>query len=63
MTDPTFRNDNRLFVLLFKNRANVPNRNSFYDSYMELLEIKGFNALIDKKLFFGQPVKKQIRGI
>ena len=32
MIDPTFRNINKLFVLLFKNGDNNPTRNSF-DKY------------------------------
>ena len=52
LTDPTFRNINRLLVLFFKNGANHPIRNSFYNHYMSLVEIKGFNFLIDNKPFF-----------
>ena len=59
LTDPTFRNINRLFVLFFKNGANHPIRNSFYNHYMSLVEIKGFNFLIDNKPFFYQPVKNK----
>ena len=49
LIDPTFRNINRLFVLSLKNGNGDPTRNSFE---------KDFNALIDNKLFFDQPVKK-----
>ena len=45
--DPTFRNNNRLFVLPFKNGDND-------NYYMPLVEIKDFNALIDNKTFFDQ---------
>ena len=57
MIDPKFRNINRLFVLSFKNGDNDPTRGSFAKYYMPLVEIKNFNALIDK-YFFDQPVKK-----
>ena len=46
-----------MFVLLFKNCNNVPTRNSFDEYYMSLVEIKDFNALIENKPFFDQPVK------
>ena len=58
MIDPKFRNINRLFVLSLKNGDNDPTRGSFAKYYMPLVEIKDFNALIDK-YFFDQPVKKQ----
>ena len=32
---------------------------SFDDNYMPLVEIKGFNALIDNKPFFDWPVKNK----
>ena len=51
LTDPTFRNSNKLFVLPFKNGNDVPARKSFNDYYMPLVEIKDFNALIDNELF------------
>ena len=34
-----------------------PERNYFDKHYMRLVEIEDFNALIDKKSFFVQPVK------
>ena len=57
MIDPTFRNINRLFVLSFKNGDDDPARNSFDKYYMSLVPIKDFDALIDNKLFFDQPIK------
>ena len=63
LIDPTFRNINRLFVLLLKNGNNDPTRYSFDKYYMPLVEIKDFNVLIDNKPFFEQPVKKQTRSI
>ena len=56
LVDPTFRNMNRFFVLLFKNGDNDPTRNSFDKYYMALVERKCFNLLIDNKLFFEQPL-------
>ena len=57
MIDPTLSNINRLFVLSFKNGDGDPTRNSFDKYYMPSVEIKDFNALIDNKSFFNEPVK------
>ena len=62
MIDPTFTNIKRLFVLSFKNSNDNPTRDSFDKYYMPLVEIKNFNAIIDNKLFFNQPIKKQTRS-
>ena len=59
LTDPIFRNINRLFVLLIKNRNDGANRDSFEKYYMSLIEIKVFNALIDNKPYFDQLVKNK----
>ena len=60
LIDPTFRNVNRLPVFfLFKNGDSDPTRNSFDKTYMPLVQIKDFNALIDNKPFFDQPVKNK----
>ena len=59
LIDPTFRNINILFVLSFENCNNNLTRDSFEKYYMLLGEIKYFNALIDNKLFFDQPVKSK----
>ena len=59
LIDPTFRNINRLFILSFKDSDNDPTRNSFNKYYMPLEKIKDFNALIDNKPVFDQPVKNK----
>ena len=59
LIDPTFRNINRLFVLLFKNSHNDPKRYSFDKYCMQLVKIRDFNALINNKPFFDQPVKSK----
>ena len=57
LIDPTFRNINRLFVLLsFKDD---PRRDSFDKHYMPIVEIKDFDALINNKPFFDQPLKNK----
>ena len=59
LIDPTFRNINRLFVLSFKNGNDDPTRDCCDKYYMPLVEIKDFNALIDNKPFFDQPIKNK----
>ena len=56
LTDPTFRNINRFFVLSLKNRDEDPKKNSFDSYYIPVAEIKKFNGLIDNNCFFGQSV-------
>ena len=48
-----------MFLLSFKNGDDDPNRNCFNEDYMPLVEIKDFNALIDNKLLFDQPIKNK----
>ena len=48
-----------MFVLSFKNSDDDPTRNSFDECFMSLVEIKDFNALIDNKPFFDQPIKNK----
>ena len=55
--DPAFRNINRLCALSFNNGNDDTTRNFFDEYYMPLVEIKDFNALIDNKPFFYQPIK------
>ena len=57
LIDPTFRNINRLFLLSFHNED--PTRDSFDKYYMPLVEIKDFNAFINNKPSFDQPVKSK----
>ena len=59
LIDPIFRNINRLFILSFKNGNDNPTRDSSEKYYIPLVEIKDFNALIDNKSFFDQPVKNK----
>ena len=59
MIDPKFRNVNRLFVQSFKIDKNDPMRDFSVNYYILLVEIKNFNALIDNKPFFNQPVKNK----
>ena len=58
----TYRNINRLFVLLFRNGINAPTTNFFDKYYTPLLEIKDFKVSIDNKLFFNHPVKTNKKG-
>ena len=59
LIDLKFRNIIRFFVLLLKNDNDDPTINYFNKYYMQLVEMKEFNALNDSKPFFDQPVKKK----
>ena len=59
LIDPTFRNVNTLFVLLFKNSDDDPTKNSFEEYYMPFIEIKNFNGLVENKPYFNQSVKNK----
>ena len=59
LIDPTFTNDNRLFVLSFARTNAGDNRNSFWDYYVPNVEIKDFNVLINGKHFFDLSVKNE----
>ena len=54
LTDPTFSNVNRLFVLSFEKEDD---RTSYYKYYLPSVEIKDYHALIDSNAFFELPVK------
>ena len=57
LTDPTFTNVNRLFVLSFENEDD---RILFSEYYVPKVEIKYFNVLIDEKPFFEIPAYEAI---
>ena len=57
--DPTFRINNRFFVLLFRNSHNDVIRSYLDECYMPLIEIKEFNAVIDNKPLFDQPIRNK----
>ena len=59
LIDPTFTNVNRLLVLSFAITNAGDNRDSFSDYYVQNVEIKDFNVLIDGKSFFELPVKNR----
>ena len=52
MTHRTFKNTNRLFVLLFKTCNDDPARKSFVKYYMPTIEIKGLIYLLTISHFF-----------
>ena len=53
LVDPSFQGVNRLFVLSFEDE------NSEY--YLPKVEIKGYNAKIDGRNFFDQPINNDIK--
>ena len=52
LTDPTFTNVKRLFVLSFSRNNAGDKRHSFSHYYVPNVNIKDFNVLIDGKRFF-----------
>ena len=56
LSDPTFTNVNRPFVLSFENENDSV---SFSKYYVPRVEIKDFNVLIDGKPFFEIPLKNK----
>ena len=48
-----------LFVQLFKEGGKDPSRDSFDNYYMSLVEIKGFNVLINNKPYFEETTKNK----
>ena len=54
LTDTTFSNVNRLFVLSFENEDDRP---SYYKYYVPSVEIKDYNVFIDGNAFFELPIK------
>ena len=59
LIDPTLKNINKIFVILFKKCYGDPTRYSFDEYHIPLVGIKDFNALIENKLFFWSVSKKQ----
>ena len=56
LTDPTFTNVNRLFVLAYQN---AEDRQSFSQFYLARVMVKDFNVIIDKLAFFDFPIKTE----
>ena len=59
LIDPRFTKVSRLFVLSFARNAQGDNRDSFSHYYVQKVEMKDFNVLIDWKSFFALPIKNQ----
>ena len=57
LIDPAFTNAYRLFVLSFAKNILGDKRDSFSHYYVQNVEIKDFNVLIDGKSFFDLPLK------
>ena len=56
LTDPTFTNVNRLFVLAYQAAGN---RQSFSEFYLPRVIVKDFNVITDKLAFFDLPIKTE----
>ena len=63
LIDPTFTNNNWLFVLSFERieegDANNDYRNYFSNYYVPNIQVKDINVLIDGKSFFDLPIKNE----
>ena len=59
LTDSTFTNINRLFVLTFPRYNNTDSRYSYSNYYVPNVKINDFNVLIDRKSLFDLPVKNE----
>ena len=49
---------NRLFILSFENNGH---RTGYWQCFLPTVEIKGYNIMIDRRNFFDQPVKSNLR--
>ena len=56
LTDPTFANVNRLFVLAYQN---ADDRQSFSQFFLPNVMVKDYNVIIDKLAFFELPIKTE----
>ena len=56
LTDPTFTNVNRLFVLAYRT---AEDRQSFSQFYLPNVMVKDYNVIIDKLAFFDLPIKTE----
>ena len=63
LTDPTFTNVNRLFVLSFPRNNNTDSRYFFSDYYVPNVKVNDFNILMDGKSFFWLTSKKWWRSL
>ena len=54
LINPTFQEVNIFFVLLLENDSQRMSNKRYY---LPNVEIKDYNAIIDEKMFFDQPVK------
>ena len=59
LIDPSFPEVNRLFVLSFEN-DNCQESHKQY--YLPTVEIKDYNAMIDGRNFFDQPIKNALKA-
>ena len=58
LIEPSYQGVNRLFVLTFEHDNDNDQRISNKRHYIQNVEIKDYNVMIDGKNFFYQPVKK-----
>ena len=58
LVDPIFQGENRPFVLSFENEDD---RRSNSNYYLQKVEVKDYNVMIDNKNFFNQPINNDFK--
>ena len=58
LIDPSFQVVNRLFAFSFKDDGG---RESHMQYFLPIVEIKGYNVIIDERNLFDQPIKKDLK--
>ena len=58
LLDPNFQGVNRIFVLSFESEGD---RRSHSNLYLPKVEVKDYNAMIDGKNFFDQPMNNDFK--
>ena len=58
LTEPSFQDVNRLFILAFEDDAQRISKRRYY---IPNVEIKDYNVMLDGKIFFDQPINSMIK--
>ena len=55
--DPSFQGVNRLFLMAYSREANQPTRNGHQKYYLLRIDLKKYNAIIDRRNFYDNPIE------
>ena len=58
--DPSFQGVNRLFVMAYSRVDGQPNRDSLQKYYLPRIDLKKYNAIIDGRNFYDNPIESDI---